>query len=163
MNFAYADPPYPGKAKKHYDCEEIDFPELIQRLETDFDGFALSCNSNDLKTLLPLFKTKVRVLAWVKPWACIKKNVWPVYAWEPIIFKPLKRKIKKYRMLRDWIEVCPQMNSKIIGQKPLAFSVWLFECAKLEPGDLFCDLYHGSGAVSEAWKIYTRMKNGLWS
>jgi hypothetical protein len=163
MKIAYADPPYFGKAKLHYDCDEIDFPELIGRLENDYDGFALSCNSVDLQVLLPMFKTKIRVGAWVKPWAAIKKNVWPVYAWEPIIFKTPRRKILKHKMILDWIECVPQFNSKIIGQKPLAFSMWLFEALRCHPDDEFVDLYHGSGAVKEAWKIFCRMKRGLWS
>lgn len=164
MKFAYADPPYPGKAKLHYDCDEIDFPKLIGRLENEFDAFALSCNSNDLKTLLPVFKKPVRVMAWVKPWAAIKKNVWPVYAWEPVIIKPLKRPIKNHRMALDWLEHCPQFNSKIIGQKPLAFSLWLFESLKADPlQDEFHDLFHGSGAVKEAWKVFKRHKKGLWA
>ncbi len=101
-------------------------------------------------------------MAWVKPFAAIKKNVWPVYAWEPVIIKPLKRPVKKYRMAMDWLECCPQFGSKIIGQKPLAFSLWIFESMKAEPSDEFTDLFHGSGAVKEAWKIYGRVKNGLW-
>ena len=32
MRFAYADPPYIGQAKKHYDCEEVDHWELTRRL-----------------------------------------------------------------------------------------------------------------------------------
>lgn len=28
MIFAYADPPYPGQAKKHYGREEVDHAEL---------------------------------------------------------------------------------------------------------------------------------------
>jgi hypothetical protein len=165
MKLAYADPPYIGKAKLHYDCAEINFPELIARLENDYDGFALSCNSVDLKILLPMFKTKIRIGAWVKPWAAIKKNVWPVYAWEPVIFRTPKRKIIKHKMILDWIQQCPNMtkNSKIIGKKPMAFSFWIFEILRADPSDDFTDLYHGSGAVKEAWKLFTRMKKGLWN
>lgn len=47
MRLAYADPPYIGKAKKHYsddpsgiEAREVDYPALIEQLRA-FDGWAL--------------------------------------------------------------------------------------------------------------------------
>jgi site-specific DNA-adenine methylase len=45
--FAYADPPYVGQAKRHYNSEEVDHVALIQMLVSDFpDGWALSAMLN---------------------------------------------------------------------------------------------------------------------
>lgn len=42
MKFAYADPPYPGQARKHYGSHpdfggEVDHSDLIAQLERDYD------------------------------------------------------------------------------------------------------------------------------
>ena len=66
MRFAYADPPYIGKARKLYNCDEIDHKQLIETLNT-FDAWALSCSSPTLKQILVLCPDDVRVMAWVKP------------------------------------------------------------------------------------------------
>ena len=50
--FAYADPPYVGQARRHYGREEVDHRALIAQLEM-YDGWALSCSSPSLQTLLP--------------------------------------------------------------------------------------------------------------
>lgn len=43
MKFAYADPPYIGQAKRHYQSEEVDHEKLIKRLINEYpDGWALS-------------------------------------------------------------------------------------------------------------------------
>lgn len=53
--FAYADPPYPGRAKKHYGCAETDYPALVARLEKGgYLGWALSTSADSLRWLLPL-------------------------------------------------------------------------------------------------------------
>lgn len=44
MRFAYADPPYPGKAKYYPEKTEVDHASLIGRLATEYpDGWALIC------------------------------------------------------------------------------------------------------------------------
>ena len=51
MKIAYADPPYPGQAEKHYShdprCAEVDHAKLIGRLDRDHDGWALSSGADD--------------------------------------------------------------------------------------------------------------------
>jgi hypothetical protein len=64
MRVAYADPPYPGQALRHYgktgdpfegEIAEIDHAELIERLEAEFpDGWALSTSVPALGDLLAL-------------------------------------------------------------------------------------------------------------
>jgi hypothetical protein len=86
---AYADPPYPGQAFKHYGnhpdyAGEVDHAALLEQLEDDYpDGWALSTSSPALRDVLPLCPADVRVMAWVKPFAAFKKNVRVAYAWEP--------------------------------------------------------------------------------
>jgi hypothetical protein len=97
MRFAYADPPYIGQAKKHYENEldyagEIDHRELIERLDRDYDGWALSASSPSLREVLPMCPEGVRVEAWVKPFAAYKRNIRVAYAWEPVIVRELPRR-----------------------------------------------------------------------
>jgi len=99
MKFAYADPPYIGQAKRHYDCEEVDHVKLINRLYDEFpDGWALSCSTPSLRTILNICKdthdrrdkwqvVDVRIAAWVKSFGAFKRGVRPAYMWEPIVFR----------------------------------------------------------------------------
>lgn len=100
MRFAYADPPYIGQAKRHYDCDEVDHVELIKKLYTEFpDGWALSCSTPSLGTVLSICRSvhiatqghlqqvDVRIGAWVKSFGAFKKGVRPAYMWEPIVFR----------------------------------------------------------------------------
>ncbi|MGH8572084.1 MAG: hypothetical protein ACREX8_05855 [Gammaproteobacteria bacterium] len=60
LTFAYADPPYPGTAKKYYGAEadyagEVDHAALIASLTAaDYAGWALSTSSKALRDILPL-------------------------------------------------------------------------------------------------------------
>ena len=71
MNFAYADTPYIGQAKKHYshdpNCAEVDHAQLIAEMNDRYDGWALSLSSPSLQQVLALCPLDVRVGAWVKP------------------------------------------------------------------------------------------------
>jgi hypothetical protein len=167
VRFAYADPPYPGKAKKHYAdhadyAGEVDHPHLIARLIAEYpDGWALSTNSGELRWLLPLVPERHRVLAWVKPFAMIKKNVDPTYAWEPVILCGGRNRFgERNSMMRDWIAVMPPIfrkktNDPTIGEKPIEFCYWLFDCFGCMPDDEFVDLFPGSGAVARAWRAWS--------
>lgn len=115
MKIAYADPPYPGQAKRHYgkggdpfagEVAEVDHAKLIARLESEFpDGWALSTSAPALDYVLSLcpksepskkrtwngrggikLGTGVRVGAWIR-------GVTPfppsrvMWTWEPVIFR----------------------------------------------------------------------------
>ncbi len=65
--FAYADPPYPGLARRYYGCDEVDHCELVAKLVQDFpDGWALSTSAAALQAVLALCPSGVRVCVWVK-------------------------------------------------------------------------------------------------
>lgn len=160
MRVAYADPPYIGKAKKHYGkhadyAGEVDQAALIAHLVTDFpDGWALSCNSNDLRQLLPLCPVGVRVGAWVKPFATFKKGVNPVYAWEPVLYCGGRKKGLENAAF-DWVRSVPAQLG-FVGAKPEAFCFWLFLLLRMEPGDELVDLFPGTGGVTRAWEKWQR-------
>jgi hypothetical protein len=163
LRVAYADPPYIGKAKKHYGLHpdyagEVDFAGLIQRLTDDFpDGWALSCNSTNLRTLLPVCPVDTRVAAWVKPFAVFKKGVNPIYAWEPVLFRGGgSRQLDDAYF--DWVKATPMMGG-FVGAKPEEFSFWVFRLLRLRPGDELVDMFPGSGAVTRAWEKWQRQ---LW-
>ncbi len=154
MRLAYADPPYPGRAhlyKNHPDyAGEVDHPELIERLTT-YDGWALSTNAQSLHWILPLCPPEHRVLAWVKH----SVNV----SWEPVIV--VSARPVSTQGPRDWIHAEPEAfqwrpkpDSYVIGQKPRAFCIWLFQWLGAETDDTFEDLFPGSGAVTHAWESW---------
>ena len=146
----YADPPYIGQAKKHYNSEEVDHEALIVQLET-YDGWALSCSSPTLQYLLSICPKDVIVGAWVKPFCSFKPNVNPAYAWEPVIFKPARARGRERLTARDWVSTSITLKKGLSGVKPEAFSFWLFEILGAEPTDEFIDMFPGTGVVSRAW------------
>lgn len=154
MRIAYADPPYPGQARKHYShdprCAEVDHAALVLELET-FDGWALSTSSTALADVLAVCPAGVRVAAWVKPFAIFKPGVNPAYAWEPVIFKPSRARARHEATVRDWVMANVTIKRGLSGVKPDAFCAWLFDLLAMQPGDEFTDMFPGSGAVSRAW------------
>jgi hypothetical protein len=162
LRFAYADPPYIGQAKKHYSrdprCAEVDHVELIRRLSSKFDGWALSCKSDarELAYLISQCKQPVRLGAWVKPFCIFKPGVNPAYAWEPVIFYSPRKRTRAQPTARDWISANVTLRRGLTGVKPDAFCSWLFEALNIQAGDRFSDLYPGSGAVRRAWRKYRK-------
>jgi hypothetical protein len=160
VRFAYADPPYPGQAKKHYEdhpdyAGEVDHAALITRLLEEYpDGWALSTSTADLRDLLPLVPERHRVLAWVKPFASWKPNVAPAFAWEPVIMVGGRNVYGQRQTTRDWVAATPPIfrgERGTKGMKPLEFCYWLFDCLGMMPGDELEDLFPGSGGVARAW------------
>lgn len=164
MRLAYADPPYLGLAAKFYgdrhpDAAAYDDPEthrqLIERLDAEFDGWALSLHTPALRTILAMCPEDVRVGAWVKPFASFKVGVSPAYAWEPVIFRPLDRKHSRHAAtVRDWAAVSITLQRGFQGAKPEAFCWWVFDLLRATPDDEFSDLFPGSGAVGRAWDAW---------
>lgn len=163
--FAYADPPYPGQAKrlygKHPDyAGEVDHRTLIARLTYEYDGWALSTSMKALPSVLRHCPDNVYVLAWVKP-ISPPMGDHRIYNWEPLIMRPLRQPGPGYVRMSitaspPQFTFRPRPASHVIGEKPAAFAEWLFEAAGLVPGDRFVDLYPGSGAVGRAWDEWRR-------
>jgi hypothetical protein len=163
MRLAYADPPYIGQARKHYAhdprCAEVDHAALVAQLET-YDGWALSLSSPSLQQVLALCPSTVRVAAWVKPFAAFKLGVNPAYAWEPVIFRPARRKRSRTEpTVRDWLAASITMRKGLHGAKPEAFCFWLFDLLGMQPADLLEDLFPGTGVVGRTWQQW---RGNLW-
>ncbi len=171
MTFAYADPPYPGCANKHYSAdpsgikpEEVDHGKLIETL-IGFDAWALSTKSSSLQDILPLCPKGTRIGAWVKPQAAFTPWLRVQYQWEPVLFFGARggKPDSSNKWVSDWIKASPPVfvnrnigNTK--GQKPIEFCAWLFALIGLREGDELHDLFPGSGAVSIFWKSYIAQK-----
>lgn len=157
MKVAYADPPYVGQARKHYDREEVDHEVLISRLVSEYpDGWALSCSSPSLHGLLAMCPDDVRVAAWVKPFCSFKPNVNPAYAWEPVIWRGGRtQRDRGEKTVRDWVSVNITLKKGLSGAKPEVFCFWLFRLLGLQWNDELHDLFPGTGIVSRSWRIYT--------
>jgi hypothetical protein len=168
MRFAYADPPYPGQSKTHYEdhpdyAGEVEHPALVEQLVAEYpDGWALSTTTGALRWLLPLCPEDTRVLAWVKPFCSWKPGVAIAHAWEPVLFVGGRNRYGEVQTGRDWVAASPpvftgehkRIGDGTKGQKPLAFCYWLFDLFGAVEGDELLDLFPGSGAVGWAWQAF---------
>ena len=164
MRFAYADPPYLGCGTKHYadhpDAADWDTPDahkrLIAKLCDDYpDGWALSCSSPSLKTLLPMCPDDVRIGPWVKPFHALKRGVRPSYGWEPVLFRggrnknhPPPPKGGKATTPRDFVIANITLKKGLTGAKPEAFCAWVLDILGFQPGDSIDDLFPGTGVMA---------------
>jgi hypothetical protein len=152
MLFAYADPPYPGRAY-YYSREssyagEVDHKELVDRLVAQYpDGWALSTSSPSLADILPLCPEDVRVMAWVKPFASFKPNINPAYAWEPVIVRGGRPRGRNVLTIRDWCSANIALKKGLVGAKPETFCHWILDVLNVLPEDRVVDLYPGTGVL----------------
>lgn len=154
---AYADPPYPGQARSRYNGTEVDHAELIARLDSEFDGWALSTSASALLDVWKL-APHARCAAWVKTNA---RNGWSRvrWSWEPVLFVTDRRGVKPGERSEVWDSLVspPDCNiqhgwkevpGKGGGAKPYSFVRWLLGLLDFQDGDELVDLYPGSGAVT---------------
>ena len=158
MPFAYADPPYPGKAFYYPEKAEVDHASLVDRLVAEFpDGWALSTASGSLRDVLPLCPPDVRVCAWFKG-PRPGKSRRALISWEPLLVwrgRPLSTAV--VQDLSDGLIAQGRYRAypgAMIGMKPPAFSEWMFRQLGARPGDDLVDLFPGSGAIGEALARY---------
>ena len=154
MRIAYADPPYPGNAKRLYGptAREVNFPLLIAHLQ-EFDGWALSSGSKDLRKLAPLCPEGTRFGAWVQGMTFSKPGISPRYAWQPVMYWPARKNQTSMAHLTpvDWVKADATRMRGVAGAKPEAFCFWIFRILGTSRDDEFVDLFPGSGAVTQAW------------
>lgn len=168
--FSYADPPYPGLARKYYGKEatyggEVDHAELIARLERrratgDLGGWALSTSgkAGALTFLLPLCPPDTLLCPWVKPIGVSSRTRGAHNTWEALIVVPGRRLRPG---VRDWLLAQPaRFGGTLPGRKPLAFVRWLWSLLGACPGDQLEDLYPGTGVVGRAWAELSRAAAG---
>ena len=165
LRFAYADPPYPGMARRYYRehpdyAGEVDHAELLSRLQP-FDGWALSTSSRALPQVLAACVAQglqVRVAAWFRgPRPAV--SAWPLSAWEPVVFAG-GRRLASRDVAHDVLihRARPRVTdpARVIGTKPAHFLFWLFDLLGARPGDELVDLFPGSGGVLRAWEVFNR-------
>lgn len=159
---AYADPPYIGQAAKHYGhdprCGEVDHEDLILSLR-QYDAWALSCSTPSLHKIVPMLDGTERFAAWVKPFCSFKPGVNPAYAWEPVIYVPLKIGREK-STVRDWHSANITLRKGLSGAKPPSFCFWLFDLLGAGHDDEFVDLFPGTGVVGRCWGNRPGMDSG---
>ena len=160
LRFAYADPPYPGCARRFYRAEasyagEVDHRVLVESLVGgDYAGWALSTSARALREVLPLCPAESRVCVWVKPIGAWPKTRGLHNTWEPVIVVP-GRRLRPGK--RDWLLAQPaRFGGSLMGRKPVAFCGWLFDILGMLPGDELVDLFPGTGIVSRAWSEVNR-------
>lgn len=167
MVWAYADPPYPGLARRYYGTAEVDHAALVSRLQR-FDAWALSTAADSLPWLLELCREAgigdVLVGAWFRgerPGAATL----PRSAWEPVIYCGARPLDPSPRARRDALTLIarPRLTdpAREIGQKPAGFWWWLFELMGARAGDTFEDLFPASGGGARAWEAWTREASRL--
>lgn len=156
MYIAYADPPYPGMAHRYPENQEVDYLDLVSKLISTYDGWALSLHTPSLRDVLNYFPDgyNYRIAAWVKPFASFKPNVNPAYTWEPVIFKPA-RKISG-RTTRDHLICNAAIQRGLFGAKSALFARWIFLLLGADPSqDNFTDLYPGTNIFNITWENLT--------
>lgn len=164
MKLAYADPPYPGCAHLYRDhpdyAGEVDYPALVERLQSEFDGWVLhtAATPEAIALLAPLVRdTGARWMAWTKTFAAFKRNVSVAYAWEPVIVKAARKPVVSTReVMRDWKACSISLRRGLTGAKPEELCQWAFEMLGAWPDDELVDLFPGTGAVTKAWATWQR-------
>lgn len=159
MRLAYADPPYLGCCKLydhfHGDdgrCwDDLDtHRRLIDRLDSEFDGWAYCMTSTSLPQLAPLMPAGARVAAWVKPFAAFKRNVRIAYTWEPVLFSPGRdRSTDGAPVGRDHLAEPITLRRGFTGAKPQKFNRWVLDLLGYVEGDEVTDLFPGTHGMAE--------------
>ena len=159
MKFAYADPPYHGRAKEiygkhHANAADWDNKEthlgLVTKLCEEYpDGWALSCNSKDLRWILPACPEDARIASWCKTWHQIRPTS-TQWTWEPVIWRTKKTDPKR-PMVRDHLIGTMQTGRSVPGSKPHHFNRWILDLLVFDhETDTLDDLFPGSGGMALA-------------
>lgn len=159
MRLGYADPPYPGTARKYYggEASEVDHASLVSRLQADFDGWALSTSAQSLQNVLALCPPGVRVASWVRGGRGFgHRSQEALNAWEPVIFVPARPYIETPDLCDVLLSGKRQRShpGALIGMKSDVFAEWIFRLLGARQGDTLADIFPGSGIISRAWEEY---------
>ena len=174
MRFAYADPPYLGRAEyyraHHPDAMVWNDPRshrrLIERLQDEYaDGWAMSLSEKSLRTILPMCPTEARTAAWISERSRYAGRAIAVRRhFEPVIFyggregpnrtadfivtsqEPMPAGSNRYVMQKGAIRA----GQTFVGRKPAAFCRWVLDLLGFDPAaDEIDDLFPGTGAMTD--------------
>lgn len=168
MRFAYADPPYPGKAGIYADHPdfggEVNHHELLDVLCSRYpDGWALSTSAEGLRMVLPACPEGVRVCCWVRK-PRITKTRRATSMWEPVLVYggrvQLEPVVQDLGDVLLWGGRQHSHPGALAGMKPAAFCEWVFRLLGARQGDQLDDLFPGSGAIGRAWQLYVSPVDG---
>lgn len=172
--FAYADPPYLGRAEyyraHHADAMAWNDPEthrsLIKRLQDEYpDGWAMSLNERSLRTILPMCPPEARTAAWISERARYAGMAVAVRRhFEPVIFcggrdgpnraadfvitkqEPTPAGTNRYVMNKSAIRA----GKVFVGRKPASFCRWVLDLLGFDQQmDTIDDLFPGTGAMGD--------------
>ncbi len=157
--FAYADPPYPGKAGYYAERQEVDHASLLEQLADGWpDGWALSTSAAALRDVLPMCPAGISVCAWRRRVRPTRAKA-PLSAWEPlIVYRGRALQTGRVQTVLDHLDYRGRydaMPGALVGMKPPEFAVWMFTLLGAQPGDELDDLFPGSGVIGRAWALYT--------
>ena len=186
MKFAYADPPYLGRAE-YYRAHHPDamiwndletHRALIERLQAEYrDGWAMSLSEKSLRQILPMCPMGARVCAWITDRPRYAGKAIPVRRhFEPVIFVGGRPYEDTGNRAADFIVTAQEplpagqpryamvksdlrSGKTFVGRKPAAFALWILDLLGWLEGDEIDDLSPGSGAVQSAWA--SRMARNL--
>lgn len=158
MRFGYADPPYPGLARRYYGCPEVDHVELVARLEAEFpDGWALSTSAAAARQVWALCPEDTRLAVFVRGERRVASKR-PRYAWEALFVRGGRSRLRPAaEPCGDVLDFRGRQHSHpgaLVGMKPAAFASWLFNLLGAGLGDELVDLFPGSGAIGRAWALF---------
>lgn len=172
MRFAFADPPYLGRAE-YYRAHHADamiwndtetHRKLIDRLQAEYqNGWVLCLSERSLRTILPMCPTAARTAAWISERARFSGKAMPIRRhFEPVIFcggrdgpnraadfvitaqEPMPAGSRRYVLDKSAIS----NGDTFVGRKPAAFCRWALTLLGYEPGDRVDDLFPGTGAMT---------------
>jgi hypothetical protein len=167
MHLAYADPPYLHSAHRYarHHPNPLPFNSLpthrhLITLLTEYDAWALSLSSPSLPEILSLIppphSTRIRIAAWVKPFAPFRPNVPIAYTWEPVIFSPKPKPPTRTPTdrttptIRDHLAESPTRKTTLPGAKPPRFNIWILSLLQYSPQhDTFTDLFPGTNSMHQ--------------
>jgi hypothetical protein len=170
---AYADPPYPGLSRRYYRdhpdyAGEVDHAQLVESLESSYDGWALSTSARSLRDVLAVCPPHVRVAAWHRgERPTVSRH--PLTAWEPVLYVPARVGVPLEAYATRRVDSLVyharprRTGQRVIGAKPARFAGWLFQLLGALPADEFLDLFPGSGGIGRAWDAFRRASTGSGS
>lgn len=146
----------PKPADHHPDAHLWDDPathrQMVDRLVTEYDGWAIAMAHDNLRDYLPMIPASVpvRIGIWTKP-QTMPGGARVLNVYEPVIVRiPEGRRSSTGQTVfpRDSVTIS-RLNNGFPGAKPPAWTRWVLDMLGYDPeADTVDDLFKGSGAVS---------------